>query len=264
MRLFYLTAAALTNNNGFNCAGGIAVYNSLGSFLGIRGAYGQSNSVTGFSAPVIVGKTDLSDIQLAFIDYPVNDGDNLYEYGEQVTLDLSASKDFNQYRIAVKESGPSKNRWKTNNWTSGSPSTFDLTRFWSGSGYNDGFLINHSYEVQVVLENQNCLNSSWNQKFVSFFICSPAPGQNCRINFEAPAITIAPNPTSDFIQYFNLNTSQYSKLRTRIFNASGSLVLEEALNGSVSDVSGLTSGIYFVQVMDGGDTPVYSGRFVRQ
>jgi hypothetical protein len=79
---------------------------------------------------------------------------------------------------------------------------------------------------------------------------------------RAIGVSIYPNPSSGFI-YFNFDAGQTGPWKVRLTNALGTMI-EPILVGypdEAVDISGLTTGIYFYQVI--GKSHIYNGKLVK-
>jgi hypothetical protein len=133
--------------------GPILIYNFLNQWVGYAGYYSGSY----YSNSVIVGETIPDDIKYSFVDIPETGSEFGYDYGENPIMDVSTSKNFDLWWLAIFESGPTYNRYVSNGWTNSTPTTIDVGALWTGAGYN--FEVNHAYTMQFAIENYSCINS---------------------------------------------------------------------------------------------------------
>ncbi len=117
----------------------ICLFNTLGQFIGYWGTWDNSPYGTTpptYSNTVIVGPTTEADIGYTFIDSTPNDPfEGGYDFGEEVKMNTSASRNYDLWWLAIFEDGLTFNRYRSNGWTSGSTvpnDEIDLTAFWEG------------------------------------------------------------------------------------------------------------------------------------
>ncbi len=126
-----------------------------------------------------------------------------------------------------------------------------MTQVWKEGHPTWEFEPFHTYTVQFVVENQQCLNGSgWNVNNRDFFIC-PA-GTGCRAGEDGGEITISPNPASTSIRLQNFEPDLGRDYRMLVADLSGRVVKSvELIDGEV-DISGLPSGMFVVSVLREG------------
>lgn len=75
------------------------------------------------------------------------------------------------------------------------------------------------------------------------------------INNDALKALVFPNPTTGFIE-LQINSTTYDQLTYELLDQNGSLIEQKFITGGVSDInmSSLTSGIYFLKVINSGKT----------
>jgi len=222
-------------------AGPILIYNFGGQWVGYAGYWYGEDTEDYYSNSVIVGPTDQNDIDYYFIDIPETGAENAYDYGEEVVIDVSPSRNFNLWWLAIFEDGPVYNRYVSNGWTQGTPTSIDLSAIW-GDANSWQFETWHSYTVQFAVENADCINSSWNNYDRTFFIC-PA-GTGCRESRDPVVISVYPNPASDVI-YLDIDDggSNYTRIVT-LYNLLGRQMLRQEVESNRINVAHMPDGIY--------------------
>lgn len=249
----------------------ICVFNTIGQFRGYWGTWDNSPfggpQIT-YTNTVVVGATTASDISYTFIDPTPNDPfENGYDFGELVKMNAAASKDYDLWWLAIFESGPSFNRYRSNGWTNGRMPNdeFDLTEFWDrGQGWE--FEVFHSYTVQFAIENFACRNgieqnppTTWNNLDRSFFIC-PA-GTGCRTGGDQQNVVISPNPASTSIRLLNFEPDLDRGYQMAFSDMTGRLVKSVILVGNEVDISELPGGMYVLNVQREG-RPLFTSKLV--
>jgi hypothetical protein len=128
--------------------GPIEVFNIQGQHIGYVGEYSTSVTPSYYSNSVVVGETVPGDISYTFIDIPETGSIYAYDYGETAIMDASACTNYDLYWLAIFESGPTYNRYKsTGSWVSGTMGVFDISEFWLGTS-NWKLEPYHSYYIQ--------------------------------------------------------------------------------------------------------------------
>lgn len=249
----------------------ICLFNLSGQFIGYWGTWDNSpfgGPPTTYTNTVIVGATTGSDISYTFIDPTPNDPFELgYDFGELVKMNAAASKNYDLWNLAIFESGPSFNRFRSNGWTNGRMPNdeFDLTEFWRGP-QEWRFETFHSYTVQFVIENSKCRNgieqnppATWNNLDRTFFIC-PA-GTGCRTGGDWQEVVISPNPASTFIRLQNFEPDIDRGYQMTFSDMAGRQVKSVVLVGDEVDISDLPGGMYVLNVQREG-RPLFTSKIV--
>lgn len=170
---------------------------------------------------------------------------------EEVGIDATASKNYDLWWLAIFESGPTYNRYKSNGWTNGTVGQFPLSPFWEElPGWK--FEPYHSYTVQFVVENRVCRNGievpgTWNVNNQTFFIC-PA-GTGCRFGVEGREITLSPNPAGSFIRLQNFEPDLDRDYEMVIVDLTGKIVKSLPLTMDYVDISDLQNGMFVVNIL---------------
>lgn len=252
-----------------NCISGfVNVYSTNGQYLGRRGWYpdneeGEQQNVF-YSNSAVVGNTVAADNSYMFIDVPETGSENTYDYGEVVKINTAASKNYNQWWVAIFENGGA-NRYNSNGWSFGTiPSNeVNLIDVWQLNHPSWNFEVNRSYTVQFVVENQQCLNGSgWNVNNRDFFICQA--GSGCRTGEDSREISIGPNPASTSIRLQNFEPDLGREYRMLVSDLSGRVVKSVELTDSEVDISSLPSGMFVVNVLRDGQRVHQSKLVVNQ
>ena len=262
--------ACKTDGHGNILKAKICVYNDLGQFLGWWGTW--DNSPFGTTAPtytntVIVGNTVAADNNYTFIDpsHPPGGPNGPdpwelgYTFGEVVTVDASASTNYNQWWLAVFEDGPTYHRYKSMGWNFGTINApINLSSWWGNGGWN--FEPLHSYMVQFVVENQQCLNGSgWNNNDRTFFICPT--GSVCRFGEDMKELSISPNPANSFIRLMNFEPDLGREYRLHVVDIAGRTVKDALIDSEEVDVSDLRSGMFIATLLRDGK-PMFTSKLV--
>lgn len=209
---------------------------------------------TFFSNEVIVGMTTPSDINFTFIDVPETGSESAYDYGEEVKINTSQCKNYNRWMIAIIEDGGA-NRYMSTGWLNGKINgdglMFDLKRLWKEWDPNWEFEAFRSYHVQVVLENNECPNPSWNQLIRTFFVCPTGTG--CRLGApEEQPIHLGPNPAHSSVFLHNFDAGSHPGSLIIISDMTGRTQQTGVLTDNEIDVSALPVGIYALQLIHKG------------
>lgn len=197
-----------------SCDGGhIPAHYSNAQHVGWMGHFSEVTTGdtpgTFFSDEVVVGMTTQADISFTFIDEPETGPESAYDYLEGGKINTSQCKNYNRWMIAIIEDGPLYNRYMSTGFLDGKIGggdglIFDLTDLWQSWVPQWQFEPFHTYTVQVVLENQQCPNPSWNQLMRTFFVCPTGTG--CRLGKEeVREITMGPNPAHSSVWLYNFN-----------------------------------------------------------
>ncbi|MEL6867995.1 MAG: T9SS type A sorting domain-containing protein [Bacteroidota bacterium] len=248
-----------TNECDFPSQEPIECYNYLGQFLGFWGTWDNSPFATtpvSFTNEVLVGPTFNSDISYTFIDIPETGSEQAYDFGEEVIIN-NATQHYDLWWLAVFESGPTFNRYRSNGWSNGTMNQFNLTDFWKANNPNWKFETFHNYTVQFVAENRRCRNaiewpaSGWNVLNRNYFIC-PA-GTGCQFDIDDREITLSPNPAKNYIRLDNFDPIQDENYYLRISDVSGRLLISLPIYSNEVDISELQNGMYIVNIEHEGD-----------
>lgn len=244
-------------------SGFINVCNTLEQLVGFGGDYLGTEGSVAFSDPFVIGETTSDDIDYTFIDDPETGSEFTYDFGETVIINTEDCKNYNRWFLSIQESGPNFNRYRsTGGWVAGTiPAEFNLTQFWDISGTWGNFRTFHSYEVQLVISNEDCHNGGWTSLVQTFFIC-PA-GSGCRLSLEEKGITISPNPADDAIQFQNFESDPNREYQLQISDFTGRVFRNTPLIGDRADISELQTGIYVVSISEKGK-PIYQTKLIVQ
>jgi hypothetical protein len=248
--------------------GHIPVFDFIGRQIGWVGHYSEvttgESPGTFFSNEVVVGMTTQADIAFTFIDEPETGPETAYDYGETPIINTSQCRNYNRWMINIIEDGGS-NRYMSTGWENGKINgdglMFDLlNQLWKIWDPNWEFEALRSYHVQVVLENNECPNPSWNMLTRTFFVC-PA-GSGCRLGEpEEPQIRLGPNPAHSSIFLYNYDVGAYPGSMMMISDMAGRTKKTMPLTGNEIDVSALPAGIYSLQIVNEGKR-VFSSKLV--
>ena len=231
--------------------GRIVALNELGQRLGVIGDYNAGyNSV---SNVVVVGKTRASDIKALFVGIAAGLSGTSYDYGDEVVLDVSQTVNYNRYRFAVSQldqsTGATRN-YKSGGWQNGTVESFNVTEFWAQNNWR--LWAGYNYRVQVTIDNTECPNGIWQDRFFTFSVC-PA-GSGCRIvSPELPVVSgIYPNPANNTFIFRDFKPDLESQYLITIHTLDGKEVMRMAEPRSEVDVSDLTSNMYAVRMLENG------------
>lgn len=231
-----------------------------GQLAGLMGHLATDEIVTN---EVLVGPADQSDNVAFFVD-PNNN--NAFNIGDQVDFDATQSTHYDQWVINILESGPTHNRWHGTGWQLGSQANvFDISSFWIDT--RGSFEAWHNYNVQFVVENNNCVNGiewpadSWNVKNYSFFIC--AAGSGCKLSKADYKIRVSPNPASDLIRVLDIEDIWQEGFTLMLYDMTGRLWIEQELNLPEVDISQIPSGMYVLQIQRLGEQ-IHTNRLIIQ
>jgi hypothetical protein len=234
------------------CSGGVDILRSSDNqFAGffVTSLYDETNSTERISDPLIVGETAQSDIDADIVDINGYVQSN-FDDNDEVILDLSESTNFNRYFIAIQQISGSNN-YQSAGWQNGTPSTVNLNDIWTQTFSNWKFWNNRNFRVQVVLENEDCPNGVWNQKFEFFNTCSGGSG-TCRFTHDTD-LAVFPNPATDMFVVRHLELSNDVRHDLFISDVSGRVIRKERLTGSQVDISDLDPGFYVVRIDEEGE-----------
>lgn len=234
--------------NGF-----VEVFNTLGQKVGRVGTF--IGAPTLFSNPIPIGAPTASDISYTFIDIPETGSEQAYDYGETVIMNASACTNYDQWNLAVFESGPTYNRFRSNGWTVGTLNQFNISNLWSQYGWQ--FEPFHSYRVQFATQNSSC--PTWNNLDRTFFIC-PA-GSGCKFGIDDKEILLSPNPASTFIKLEHFNPDIDLNYHLTITDLSGKTVRQILLQSNLIDISDLPNGMFVVGILK-DDKQVFNSKLV--
>jgi len=241
--LVELPTLRLATGCGEHEPGPILIYNLGGQWVGYGGYWSGSY----YSNSVIVGKTIPADISYSFIDIPETGSNLAYDYLEHPIMDLTQCHNYDLWWLAIFESGPTYNRYWSYGWQTGpGPSSIDLQPLWD-QGLFWEFLPYHSYTVQFAIENQNCINSSWNNLDKTFFICPFGTG--CRLGEDQEPIYIAPNPANSSIKLLNFTLDIGRQYNVYITDILGRSIKKMRIASNEVDVSDLNNGIFTLSLV---------------
>ncbi len=239
------------NCDGQGIPGPARIFNSAQQVIGFRAQYAPTSI---FSNTVIVGETEQNDINAVITDVSgvptVNFDDN-----DQVILDLSDCTNFDRYRIAIQQVTGSNN-YQSGGWQIGTPTSINLNDIWTQNFSSWKFWSNRRFRVQVTLDNQDCQNGVWNEKFYFFDTCSGG-ANTCRFT-ENTELDVFPNPATDMFIVRNLDLSKANRYDLMITDVTGRMIRNERLTGSQVDVSDLNPGLYIVRINAEGEKVMQS------
>jgi len=227
------------------------VFNTSGQFLGFVGTF--DNTPFGNQFPifttntVIVGETVDPDVSYTFIDLPETGSESAYDFGEIALMDASNSENYNLWWLSIFEDGPTFDRYKSNGWTDGTISTFNLSEFWGATAGWD-FEEFHSYAVQFAVQNRQCRLGGWANLNRTFFIC-PA-GTGCKFGIEEKEISVSPNPAINVIELHNFVPSSDKGYIISIADMSGRIIMNTPLTSDIVDISNLANGMFIVSILN--------------
>jgi Secretion system C-terminal sorting domain len=242
----------------------IRVYAVGGAFVGYLGTYDNTpfgGNVTYYTNQSIVGKTLASDSFYTFIDNPETGSEAAYDFGEIAKINTASCKDYDLWWLAIFEDGPTYHRYRSNNWTIGKISDFNLSNFWQGGGATWKFETFHSYKVQFVIENNECKNNPWNNNERTFFICPT--GSGCRFGTDTKEIVVTPNPANGIIQFQNFEPDLGINYQLVVCDVSGKEVKSLNLYSTEADVSELPNGMFVLRILREGK-PVFVTKLIIQ
>ncbi len=197
---------------------------------------------------VVIGKTVPSDNVFTFLDINQDNLQNGFDEGDIVSIDVSQSQNYSQYWVAIFEQGPNHNRYNSLGWTLGTTNEVNLTNLWKTGHSNWEFELNHQYEVQFVVENNDCINTNgWNVDHQVFFICPF--GNGCREVAEDEEILMTPNPASDYVEFKNLYIDSNDEYHLIISDLSGKTIISNQITSNTVNTSELTPGMYLVNIL---------------
>ena len=228
----------------------IEIYDLEGKFIGYQGTYDNfpyDGVEVYFTNEVIVGPVQESDIGYFFVDVPEMVDNQAYDFGEDVIVDFSETKNYNSWWLAVFESGPVFNRYWANNggqWTNRNTEVLNLS---DEADELLSFEAFHSYLIQFAASNTHCPN--WQNVNKSVFIC-PA-GSGCHLNIADQAIKLYPNPANQYIYFDQLPNASHNYL---IWNSTGQLVQGGILQNNQIDIQALANGFYSLSLRQEGTT----------
>lgn len=233
------------------------VYNTSGQFIGYRGTtFGNvvpfQPPIIYYSDPVLVGPTNSNDIDWEFIQGP-GMGFNAYDEGQVVEIDVSESKNYNMWFMAIFENQPAI-RYKATGWQYGTMDDhINLNDFWKNPD-NWTFEAFKTYRVQIAIENLGCRNgiewpgTSWTTLTQSFYVCPSGTGCRFVMDRELKQLKLYPNPASNYVTLDNYHPDLHGSLHLRIMDMSGKLHINSEINDSTVDLSTLESGMYVVKI----------------
>lgn len=222
---------------------GEVIYHSMTSLnIGLQSVM----SANFFSNEAVAGPTVAADIAYNFEDG--EDVNNLFDFGEPVIMNASASKNYDLYWLAIFENNGPMRYW-SQGWTTGSTlGVANLSSLWGSGAWNFESL--RSYTVQFAIENSQCINSSWNNLDQSFFICPS--GSGCRYaDTGSGVLKLSPNPAAGMFRITGLDVSGYPDHRLVLSDLTGRQVKNVRLaDGGEVDVSDLPNGLYVATLWD--------------
>lgn len=208
-----------------------------------------------YTNTVIVGNTVAADNDYHFTEGSPSGAVTTMDSDEDVGMDASASTNYDQWFLAIcEQSFNNCLRYKSNGWTDGTVTSFDLKGFWETGGWEfEDFM---SYEVQFVVENSKCRNGveappPWNVNYQSFFICEAGTG--CRTGTEGKEISIGPNPANNFVRLGNFDPAVDKDFVMSFTDFSGRAVKSVPMVSEQADISDLPGGMYAVSVLHDGN-----------
>jgi hypothetical protein len=243
-------------NSGFNGRTPCFLTGS-GVFIGFWGEWSgtlmRTNEIT-------MGATQQSDLAFSYLN---GNGSILnsrwFDPGENVSINTSASKNYDKYSVAIQEfypDGVTPGRWRAlgnggyGGWIQGQmPPTIDLSNnLWDiGTGWVFNPLF--TYRLQIVVSKDNC--PSWTQSLDNFFICNA--GFGCRAGGENKAdakIVISPNPVSNKFRIDGVIFNEIKECRVSISDMSGKEIQRFTdMSSNEFTINTLANGIYIVSVM---------------
>jgi hypothetical protein len=161
---------------------------------------------------------------------------------------VNSSKQFITYNSNNVRLNKSSQTWNTstNNWSNSSIETYTFNA--------------HNFINDVQTNTWNQASSTYtNYSYQHYYLSCSDPDGLAENRAGRLTLQVYPNP-SETLLHIKLPDNAS---RLRVFNLSGSLVLEQGSSESV-DVSGLCPGIYQLTVFRKDGMPVGSARFVRQ
>jgi hypothetical protein len=236
-----------------NCEDGFMhVFDLAYRWLGYGGFYEQI-----LSNEVIVGNPTGADNNFKFVDgngillFGSDPGLPIFDEYEEWKIDVSDSKNYNQWYLAMYKLDPPVNLpWHVwgNGWhLDGPPANpeFGLGHWWRVS-VNEIFEPGETYVVQWVATNKDC--ASWNINAKEAYICPS--GWPCRIGIpgelDSEEIVLYPNPMST--EFMLSDNSRVERLEMVDING--------RIQGTWQGASGryevpmVSSGIYYVRFFD--------------
>lgn len=235
------------------CQEGFEVYTTLGQSAGWWGTY--TNGREGTSNAVVVGKTVPADIAYHFVDG--GGGDllpNGFDYGEVVTMNATATKNYDTYWLAIFENTTPFRYW-SQGWNSttpplgvGSINLTDLAGVFFGGNFGLPGTMSQ-YTVQFAVENSACGNASWVNNDQVFVVCPS--GFGCRFEQSSLAAPkLFPNPSVGSLQASNLEDGGYE---LKIVDISGRLVKVLPFQaGAEILLEGVSAGMYAASIWQNG------------
>lgn len=233
------------------------IFNMFAQFQGMEGTYDNSpfpGNEAYYTNRVIVGPTVPSDLALDWIEPQGSSIPFAYDYGQNVAIDVSVSKNYNFWWISLNQDDSPN--YASNGWTHGTIQEFDLSAFWENF-YPSSFEPLTSYQLQWVIENYECRNGvhwpgSWNNLQQNLIIC-PA-GTGCRLGMEQTAleVSIYPNPATSWIRVDNLDASKDGLYLMTLHDLSGKLLQSVPLTEQDIPVHDLPNGMLIARItLDG-------------
>ncbi len=245
------------------------LFNYLGQFLGIWGAYQQGNNFEGFTNEAYVGPANNSDITFSFD----NDEDIIgaYDLEDDILLNTSGSSTdkISRWKLYVWENGNWRNRFESPFIRTELPLIVNVNEtigtnpnvFTGGSWAGFEELKTYKFYIGV----QAC-GSGWGSHQEQTFMCPSS--LNCRPDTRTVSLKITPNPVRD---YFNLigddkhiGTAS-STDQILIYSISGDLVIQhDRTMMDRIDVTGIKSGIYILKIISAEGEELFIEKFVKE
>mgnify|MGYP001795747506 CR=1 FL=1 len=245
------------------------LFNFLGQFIGIWGAYQQGNNFEGFTNEAYVGPADNSDITFSFD----NDEDIIgaYDLDDDILLNTSgrSTDKISRWKLYVWEAGNWRNRFESPFIRTGLPLIVNVNEtinanpnvFTGGSWAGFEELKTYKFYIGV----QAC-GSGWGSHQEQTFMCPSS--LNCRPDARTVSLKITPNPVRD---YFNL-VGDDKRIGTAsstdqilIYSISGDLVIQhDRTMMDRIDVTGIKSGIYILKIISAEGEELFVEKFVKE
>lgn len=238
-----------------SCPNGVRkVYNLFGQHYGYVGHWEHL-----YSNIVIVGQPNGLDNQFTFVDgngillFGSDPALPLFDAQEDWKIDVSASKNYNQWLLNLYKKDPPNNLpWASylGGWQLNGPPAnpvIEIADWWeNGPGYP--FDPGATYVVQWVATNKDC--PSWNVLEKEAYICPS--GYNCRFGITTNAgeeeVVLYPNPVTTS---FTLSGGQ-TVARLELLDSYGRQQATWAAgSGSYDLPSYIPSGAYYLRLFDG-------------
>ncbi|PHI18118.1 hypothetical protein CEQ90_19605 [Lewinellaceae bacterium SD302] len=243
------------------------LYNFLGQFMGVWGAYGPYNSFEGFTNEVYVGPIEDSDFTFVFD----NDEDIIgaYDLDDDFILNTAGSSydKISRWKLYVYENGNWRNRFESPFIRTGLPALINVNQVINTNpnvfdgGSWAGFEALKSYKIYIGV--QAC-GAGWASHEEQAFMCPSTI--NCRPDNRVESLTITPNPVRDIL---NLTGSDYdhspsSSDKVLIYSLSGSLVAQfDRTMMDEINVSNINPGSYVLRIISSNGKQVFIQKFIK-